>query len=93
MFNVCKLRTLRGIKKQKDIARQIGISQNHYSQIETGKRIPSLETLIRFSRLFGVTVDEMLIKPEDVSSEVQKLASNPTQPSAAEPRAEAERTA
>jgi putative transcriptional regulator len=60
MIDTEKLRALRGFKRQKDIADQIGISQNHYSQIENGTRIPSIEIATRIARFFDVGIGEIV---------------------------------
>lgn len=54
-----RLKTLRKEKKltQKEIAEQIGIKQNSYSDWETGKNEPSLEKLIVLADFFEVSLD------------------------------------
>jgi transcriptional regulator with XRE-family HTH domain len=60
MLNTEKLRNLRGVKKQKDIAARLGISQNHYSQIEGGTRSPSMEVATRLAQFFGVGIEQIV---------------------------------
>lgn len=60
MLDTVRLRKLRDTKKQKEIAASIGISQNHYSQIENGIKTPSLELAIRLAQYHGVHIDEIL---------------------------------
>jgi transcriptional regulator with XRE-family HTH domain len=60
MLDTKKIRELRGIKTQTAISEQIGISQNHYSQIEKGTRIPSMEVLMRIARFFNVGIEELI---------------------------------
>ena len=57
-----RLKTLRKEKKltQKEIAEQIGIKQNSYSDWETGKNEPSLEKLIVLADFFEVSLDWMV---------------------------------
>lgn len=54
-----RLRWLRERKgfSQKEIADKIGISQQGYSHLETGRREPNLETLIKLSRVFDESID------------------------------------
>ena len=54
-----RLKTLRKEKKltQKELAEQIGIKQNSYSDWETGKTEPSFENLIKLADLFGISLD------------------------------------
>jgi transcriptional regulator with XRE-family HTH domain len=63
MIDLAVLRDLRGIKRQREIASMLGISQNHYSQIENGVRKPSLELTNRIAQFFGVSIDEILLNP------------------------------
>ena len=46
--------------KQKDIAKYLHVSQNTYSQYETGARQPSLEMLIKLAEFYFVSVDYIL---------------------------------
>lgn len=54
-----RLREVRKSKKltQKELAEQIGIKQNSYSDWETGKNEPSLENLVKLADLFEVSLD------------------------------------
>ena len=54
-----RLKTLRKEKKltQKELAEQIEIKQNSYSDWETGKNEPSLENLIKLADLLEVSID------------------------------------
>jgi len=45
---------------QEDVARYLHIRQNTYSQYETGKREPSLETLVRLALLYKTSTDYLL---------------------------------
>jgi transcriptional regulator with XRE-family HTH domain len=60
ILNVSKIRELRGVKRQRDISESIGISQNHYSQIENGTRTPSMDITARLAYFFGVGVGELI---------------------------------
>lgn len=45
---------------QAQLAKKIGASPSVVAHYETGERFPSLENLIRLSRVFGVTTDFLL---------------------------------
>ena len=47
-------------KTQNSLAKELGISQNTYSQYETGARQPSLEMLIKFANYYYVSTDYIL---------------------------------
>lgn len=58
-------KNLRGIRedrdlKQKDLATVLNISQNTYSQYETGTIALTAETLIKLSDFYGVSIDYLL---------------------------------
>ena len=50
--------------KQKDLAVIIGVTQPTISNIESGKKIPSVELAIYISRALDSTVEELFIVPE-----------------------------
>ena len=45
---------------QEDLARELDVERSTVSNIERGRRDPSLEVLMRYSRIFGVSVDSLL---------------------------------
>lgn len=48
---------------QDELARLAGIeSRSHLSRVETGKRIPKLEQLLRYEVLFGISIEKMFPK-------------------------------
>lgn len=47
--------------KQKEIAEQLGVSNNHISYIESGKSAPSINLLIRLCHILNTTPDYLLI--------------------------------
>ena len=57
-----KLRTLREARRltQLQVANRIGVSKAMISAYETASKAPSIEVLIRRSRLFGVSVDYLV---------------------------------
>lgn len=69
-FFTDRLKTLRKEKKltQKELAEQIGIKQNSYSDWETGKNEPNLENIIKLTKILDTTADELLGIDKSVSS-------------------------
>ena len=61
-FFTDKLKALRKEKKltQKELAEQIGIKQNSYSDWETGKNEPNLENIVKLSKILDTSTDELL---------------------------------
>lgn len=58
-----KLRTLRQrfTLTQTALAQQLGLAQHSYiSNLEAGRKAPSLELVVRIADLFGVTTDDLL---------------------------------
>jgi transcriptional regulator with XRE-family HTH domain/quercetin dioxygenase-like cupin family protein len=52
---------LKGGLTLRELARQANVSPSFVSQIENGKSQPSVATLYTFSRLLGVSVDELFV--------------------------------
>ena len=46
--------------KQKDVAKILNVSQNTYSQYETGVIALTAEVLIKLSKYYGVSIDYLL---------------------------------
>lgn len=62
---VMKFKNLRAIRedrdiKQKDIAKILNVSQNTYSQYETGVISLTAEVLIKLANYYGVSIDYLL---------------------------------
>ena len=57
--NLRAARTVLGFSPR-EIAKSAGISLYHYSQIEAGKRIPSLEVFINISEALKVSPDNLI---------------------------------
>lgn len=60
-----QFKNLRGIRedrdiRQKDIAKVLNVSQNTYSQYETGIISLTAEVLIKLSDFYGVSIDYLL---------------------------------
>ena len=57
-----KLRVLREARKltQLQVANRFGVSKTMISAYETASKAPSIEVLIRLSRLYGVSIDYLV---------------------------------
>lgn len=66
-----RLKELRKEKKltQKEIAEQIGIKQNSYSDWETGKNEPNFENLIKLADFFEVSLDWLFGRKVELGEE------------------------
>ena len=65
-----QFRNLRNIRedrdiKQKDVAKYLNVSQNTYSQYETGVISITAEILIKLADFFGVSVDYLLDRTDN----------------------------
>jgi transcriptional regulator with XRE-family HTH domain len=69
-----KLRTLRtrqGLTLQQ-LAYALGLTAHGYiSELESGKKIPTAEVVLRVARLFNITTDELLKDELDISGDEQ----------------------
>ena len=63
------LRKQRGLT-QEQVAKALGIDRSSYTYYELGRTEPSVESLLKISKLFGVSVDVLL---EQDSSEKQPI--------------------
>lgn len=48
--------------KKTELAELLGVDRATVFQIENGKRLPSLSYIYKFSNLFGITIDELLMQ-------------------------------
>ena len=55
--------------KQKDIAKILNVSQNTYSQYETGVISLTAEVLIKLADYYGVSIDYLLDRTNDPASQ------------------------
>jgi transcriptional regulator with XRE-family HTH domain len=58
---------------QKELALRLGLSQGAIAQLESGRRSPSLDVLVRLSEVLGVTADYLLTGREREIVEVDGL--------------------
>ncbi|ACX51292.1 transcriptional regulator, XRE family [Ammonifex degensii KC4] len=54
-----QLRQRMGLR-QDDVARMVGVERSTVANWERGVKQPSLETLVKLSQLFGVSLDELV---------------------------------
>lgn len=66
------LRDARGLT-QLQVAERIGVSKAMISAYETASKAPSIEVLIRLSRLFGVSVDYLVCVDAPKMIDVSRL--------------------
>ncbi len=65
-----QFKNLRGIRedrdiKQKELAKVLNVSQNTYSQYETGVISLTAEVLIKLSEFYGVSIDYLLDRTDN----------------------------
>jgi len=54
-----KLKALRGTRSQREVARELGITRQMLSAIETGERTPSLELANKIAAFYGVPIEDI----------------------------------
>jgi transcriptional regulator with XRE-family HTH domain len=67
---------LRKLRKEKDLtlnelAKELGISLQHLSNFENGRRIPRLETFRKIAQFFNIDYNELLDIPENIEKEME----------------------
>ncbi|MFD0590928.1 helix-turn-helix domain-containing protein [Paenibacillus sp. GCM10027627] len=55
---------------QEELAEKLFVSRQSISKWENGQNYPSIETIIKVSDLFGMTIDELLRSDEELKSKV-----------------------
>ena len=76
--NLKKYRTFKGLSQAK-LAEIIDISPNFISEIETGKRWVSSDTLVNFAEVLGVEVYEFLKPPHVPEDELSEFIKSYTE--------------
>ncbi len=56
--------------KQKKLAEKLGISKSLLSEIESGKKTPTLSVLNRYAEVFQVPVSSIIFFSENINSDV-----------------------
>ena len=67
--NIKKIREQKELL-QKQVASDLGIGYTNYNKMENGYREPSVNELDKLSKLFGMTVDQIINFDGDIPSEV-----------------------
>lgn len=62
--NLKEARNEKGLS-QKDVAKYINLTQQTYSDYETGRTNPDIETLIKIADLLNISVDYLLGRSDD----------------------------
>ena len=50
----------------REVADALGVHYTHVQKIETGRKRPSLDVILKFATLFGVTADQLMRDDLDV---------------------------
>lgn len=74
-------KVLRLIREQNDVsltqaAIELGMSKAYVSELENDKKVPTLETLERYSKTFEIPVSHILFFSENYDSNEGRLAKN-----------------
>ncbi len=74
------MQTLKKIRKKNNltqltIAKELGIATNTYSQYESGKRKPSIETLQKLADFYNVSIDSLINGDSNEQPEIAKKIS------------------
>jgi len=80
--NLKKYRTIKGLSQAK-LAEILDISPNFISEIETGKRWVSSDTLVNFAEVLGVEAYEFLKSPQKLENELSEFIESYTGKAAA----------
>ena len=59
-----EIRKERGIR-QEEFAKQLGVSRQTISSLETGRYNPSINLAYKIAKYFGMTIEEVFIFEED----------------------------
>lgn len=57
--------------RQKELAEKLGISKSYISEIESGKKIPTLDLLNRYSEFFDIPVSSIMFFSESLNKDVK----------------------
>lgn len=68
MSNIQLVENLRRLRAdhnytQKEISDRLNISRQAYSNYETGKRVPDIDTLMRLAEIYHVTFQQLITQP------------------------------
>lgn len=68
MANVQLVENLRRLRDEHNytqfqISKKLNISRQAYSNYETGKRVPDIETLLRLTDIYGISLEDLIARP------------------------------
>ncbi len=68
MANVQLVENLRRLRDEHNytqfqLSKKLNISRQAYSNYETGKRVPDIETLLRLSDIYGISLEDLIARP------------------------------
>ncbi|SFM34675.1 helix-turn-helix domain-containing protein [Pelosinus propionicus] len=58
--------------KSKEVAEKIGVSASYLSEIESGKKTPTLDLLQKYSDVFGIRLSTLMFFAEELNREIPK---------------------
>lgn len=62
--------------KQGDLAERLGLSKSFVSELESGRKTPSVEVIDKYSREFGIPASSILFFSEQLDAKASSSASN-----------------
>ncbi len=68
---ICELRKLSGIT-QEQLAEKLSISRQTLSKWEKGNSLPDIESIVNISKLFQISLQELLLEKEEQQMEQQQ---------------------
>lgn len=64
---------------QQDVAAALGVVRSTYAYYETGKSQPDIETLVKLSRMFGVTLDQLVLPGAELPADRFRAKHRPSE--------------
>lgn len=78
MNRLKELRLENGYKSQQDLAKVLFVNQTAVSQWERGITIPAPQTLIKLSKIYGVSIDYILGTSDERQSQMTAKKKSPS---------------
>jgi transcriptional regulator with XRE-family HTH domain len=72
VVDIEQLKKARGLRSQRDVAKQLGISRQQLWNYEKGESEPPLKVLVRIADLYGIRVEQLL--PQKNLAETSKIS-------------------
>jgi len=70
-----KLRKQKGLS-QEELGYELNVTRQTISKWELGQTTPEMDKLVEMSKIFGISVDDLLNETKEVKTETQKIADN-----------------